>query len=115
MPCDGDAHPESAQPVGRGCPRHAEVLCNGRQNALLEFTQEHRAHHAMEALRELAPVVTTVLRQGQSRVQPAEAVVPGDILVLYEGCVIPADVRVIESSSLNVVEAVLTGESDGNA
>lgn len=96
----------------RGVPVESLFIAGvGLINASLGFAQEHRAHQAMEALRRMTPVLATVLREGDICEILAEKIVPGDILVLRDGCIVPADARVLQSSSLNVVEAPLTGES----
>ena len=59
----------------------------------------------------MAAPAATVIRDGERRVIPAAEVVPGDLLVIEEGNAIPADARVIQSVSLQVAEAALTGES----
>ncbi len=78
---------------------------------LLGFVQEYRAERAMEALRQMAAPVATVLRDGQEVDTPARDLVPGDVVVLRAGDTIPADLRLIETANLQVEEAALTGES----
>lgn len=78
---------------------------------LLGFIQEFRAERAIEALRNMAAPMATVLRDGKEQEIPAHAVVPGDIVLLTAGDRIPADGRVIRSQSLHADEAALTGES----
>jgi Ca2+-transporting ATPase len=80
-------------------------------NAALGFTQEYRAEKAMEALKKMAAVHATVLRGGIPLAIPASDLVPGDIVLLEAGMVVPADLRVQESARLTVEEAALTGES----
>ena len=78
---------------------------------LLGFTQEWRAEKSLEALGEMAAPTATVIRASQeTKIKAAEAV-PGDIIVLSAGDKVPADARVVESFSLKVDEASLTGES----
>jgi len=81
-------------------------------NALLGFFQEYRAERAMAALRKLAVSKVRVRRDGAVKEVASEQVVPGDIVILEAGNLVPADGRVIESASLRVQEAVLTGESE---
>jgi magnesium-transporting ATPase (P-type) len=81
-------------------------------DAVLGFIQEERAEQAVAALQRAAAPSATVIRDGRQQAIPAEAVVPGDILVLAEGDAIAADGRVIETASLMVAEAPLTGESE---
>jgi P-type Ca2+ transporter type 2C len=81
-------------------------------NAILGFTQEYRAEQAMAALKRMATPVVRARRDG-GRVEEISAreLVPGDIILLEAGSAIPADARLIESASLRVEEAALTGES----
>ncbi|GAB4456445.1 MAG: cation-translocating P-type ATPase [Anaerolineales bacterium] len=77
----------------------------------LGFVQEYRAERAIDALRQMAAPMATVLRDGEEIKIPARDVVPGDVVILHTGDRIPADGRVIESINLQVEEAALTGES----
>jgi P-type Ca2+ transporter type 2C len=78
---------------------------------LLGFVQEYRAERAIEALRQMAAPMATVLRDGHEVEIPAREVVPGDIVLLSAGDKVPADVRLLEAVNLQIEEAVLTGES----
>lgn len=78
---------------------------------LLGFMQEYRAERAIQALRQMAAPMATVLRDGREASVPAREVVPGDVILLSAGNKVPADGRVIEAVNLQVEEAVLTGES----
>ncbi|SDC62745.1 MULTISPECIES: calcium-transporting P-type ATPase, PMR1-type [unclassified Candidatus Frackibacter] len=80
-------------------------------NAIMGFIQEYRAEKSLQALKKLAAPEATVLRNGAKKKVPTEELVPGDIIYLESGDKIPADVRLIELSSLEVNEASLTGES----
>ncbi len=80
-------------------------------NAALGFGQEYRADKAMAALQRLAPSQAQVLRGGPPEAVPAADLVPGDVLLLEAGNVIPADVRFLETHALKVDESSLTGES----
>jgi Ca2+-transporting ATPase len=80
-------------------------------NATLGFFQDYRAEKAMAALQKLAVPTVRVRRNGKMQNIPSPEVVPGDIVTLEAGAVVPADCRIFESSSLQVQEAVLTGES----
>lgn len=80
-------------------------------NAVLGFSQEYRAEKAMAALKKMAAAHATVIRGNEHHAVPASSLVPGDIVVLEAGNIIPADLRVIEAKSLTVEEAALTGES----
>jgi Ca2+-transporting ATPase len=77
----------------------------------LGFVQEYRADRALEALRRMAAPTATVLRDGEEREVPAREVVPGDIVLLRAGDLVPADGRLLEAANLQVDEASLTGES----
>ncbi|WP_265111161.1 cation-translocating P-type ATPase [Halosolutus halophilus] len=80
-------------------------------NGAIGFVTEMRALSSMESLQELTVIETRVRRDGQDREIPAAEVVPGDIVVLEAGDVVPADLRVIDPSRLRVDESALTGES----
>lgn len=80
-------------------------------NAIIGFLQEFNAEKAMESLRKLAEVHTICIRDGQSINIPAAELVPGDIIPLEAGNIIPADIRFLETYSLQVNESALTGES----
>jgi Ca2+-transporting ATPase len=80
-------------------------------NAILGFVQEFRAERSLRALKQLSAPLAKVLRSGQEVHLPAKQLVPGDIIVVESGDRIPADVRWLETSSLDVEESALTGES----
>ncbi|MFX1309476.1 MAG: cation-translocating P-type ATPase [Promethearchaeota archaeon] len=80
-------------------------------NAGLGFYQEYSAEKAIEALRSLSRSEVIILRDNQKIKKNAEFLVPGDIVLLEAGNVIPADIRLIKSYEINVNEAILTGES----
>lgn len=80
-------------------------------NAGIGFTTEMRAVRSMEALRELTKINAKVRRNGEVREISADKLVPGDIVLLESGDIIPADLRIIEASKLQVDESALTGES----
>ncbi len=78
---------------------------------LLGFVQEYRAERAIEALRRMAALTATVLRDGEEMEIPARDLVPGDVILLHSGDVVPADARLVEAVNLQIEEAALTGES----
>jgi Mg2+-importing ATPase len=80
-------------------------------SAVLSFAQEYSASHAVEKLRAQVTIKASVLRDGKPRLTPAEEVVPGDIVLLSAGSLIPADGIVLEAKDFFVNQAVLTGET----
>jgi Mg2+-importing ATPase len=76
----------------------------------LDFVQEVRAQNAVEALRRSVAVKTSVRRDGASLSVPIDQLVPGDIVELIAGDLVPADSRLLESRDLFVNQALLTGE-----
>jgi P-type Ca2+ transporter type 2C len=80
-------------------------------NGVLGFFQEFKAEKSLEALKKIETLKARVIRDGEEITVDAETIVPGDVLMLYEGEKIAADARLIEVYSLNVDESMLTGES----
>jgi P-type Mg2+ transporter len=82
-------------------------------STLLRFWQEFRSSQAAEQLKAMVRTTTAVLREGHSKPQelPIADLVPGDIVYLAAGDMIPADMRLITSKDLFISQAVLTGES----
>ncbi len=80
-------------------------------NAVLGVYQESKAEKAIEALQEMAAATSKVLRDGQIASIRSEEIVVGDVIILEAGDAVPADGRIIESASLKIEEAALTGES----
>lgn len=80
-------------------------------NAIIGFIQEGRAEASMEALTGMMVPECTVLRDGEIRQIPARELVPGDVVLLDEGAVVPADLRLFYARNLSTDEAALTGES----
>ena len=81
-------------------------------NAMIGFLQEGKAEQALDAIRRMLSLRTTVLRDGERMEIPAEALVPGDVVMLAAGDKVPADLRLIAEKGLRVNEAILTGESE---
>ena len=80
-------------------------------NTTIGVVQEKKAANALEALKNMTAPTARVLREGEESVVPASDLVPGDIIYLEDGAIVPADVRIIQDSNLKVQEAALTGES----
>lgn len=97
---------DSALPY-EGMVIFAIVLLNG----ILGYVQEARAEQAVAALRAMSAAAASVIRDGQRQSIPAKELVPGDILLVEEGDTVPADARLLASTSLQTAEAALTGES----
>ncbi|MGB9649752.1 MAG: hypothetical protein WA709_35245 [Stellaceae bacterium] len=84
----------------------------------LAFVQEHRSNNAAARLRAMVRTTATVLRRGaETGIEshgleiPIEELVPGDVVRLAAGDMIPADLRVLTAKDLFLIEAVLTGEA----
>ncbi len=80
-------------------------------NAILGVVQESKAEKAIEALQEMAAATSKVERDGKVMQIKSEDLVVGDVILLEAGDAVPADARIIESASLKIEEAALTGES----
>lgn len=81
-------------------------------SSLLSFFQEYRSNRAAEKLKSMIKTTAAVLRKGEEREEiPMTQIVPGDIVYLAAGDMIPADCRVVESIDLFIGESMLTGES----
>lgn len=80
-------------------------------NTAIGFGTEIRAVRSMEALRRLGGRTARLLRDGDVRAVSAEALVPGDIVLLEAGDAVPADLRIVRSANLAADESTLTGES----
>ena len=80
-------------------------------NAAFGLVQEAKADKALEALAKMSSPKAKVIRDGQREVVSSDEIVPGDIVVIETGDSIPADLRLIESTNLEIQEAALTGES----
>lgn len=80
-------------------------------SAVLRFTQEYRSNLAAERLKQMVQTTATVTRDGNKQEVPVQQLVPGDIVHLSAGDMIPADLRLIAAKDLFVSQAALTGES----
>lgn len=80
-------------------------------NAVIGVIQENRAEHAIEALKKMSAPHAKVIRGGKAVTVKSEEVVPGDILMLNTGDLVPADARLIDCTALKAEESKLTGES----
>ena len=80
-------------------------------SGLSGFIQDYKAEKTIEALQQIATPQTRVIRNGKEVEIKITEIVPGDIIVLEEGNVVPADCKLIEMFSLEVDESTLTGES----
>ncbi len=80
-------------------------------NALIGFVQEYRAEQSMEALKKMSTTQTQVLRNNESSIISSTELVPGDIVLMEAGNVVPADIRLIDTHTLRIDESSLTGES----
>jgi Ca2+-transporting ATPase len=87
------------------------IACVVGLNASIGYATESEAERTINALTDDEPPPATVLRSGRWRQIPVEEVVPGDVIALTPGIMVPADARLIEVDRLTVDESALTGES----
>ena len=80
-------------------------------NGLLGFIQEGRAEKALDSIRNMLSAEARTVRGGETRLIPAEQLVPGDLVLLESGDKVPADLRLTDVNNLRTEEAALTGES----
>lgn len=80
-------------------------------NATVSIIQEKKATNALEALKNIGAPTARVLREEEESLIPAKELVVGDIVYLEDGCIVPADIRLISTNNLKIQEASLTGES----
>ena len=80
-------------------------------NAIMSIYQEGQAEDSVAALQKMSSPEATVLRDGKRGKVKADELVPGDIVILETGDIIPADMRLIDSRNLQIDESSLTGES----
>jgi P-type Mg2+ transporter len=80
-------------------------------STMLGFVQEYQASNAVEKLRSQVTIKSNILRSGKPQMLPSEQVVPGDVVLLSAGSLIPADGIVLDAKDFFVNQAVLTGET----
>jgi len=80
-------------------------------NGILGFIQEWKAENSIEALKKLTESCNEVMRDGKPVSVPSSELVPGDYAILYEGELVTADIRLLDSHGLMVDESAITGES----
>lgn len=80
-------------------------------NVGIGFGMEFQARKSMKALKEMDKITAKLLRGGEEKEIDAEEVVPGDVVLLSAGSLVPADLRIVEQSELQINESPLTGES----
>ena len=80
-------------------------------NSVLGVVQEAKSEQALEALQQMSAAQSKVIRGGKMEHLPSAELVPGDVVLLEAGDSVPADCRILESASMKIEEAALTGES----
>ena len=80
-------------------------------NSLISIIQEKKAEDAIEALKNISAPNVKVIRDGVKKIIPAKELVVDDIVLIEDGDIVPADLRLLETSRLQIAEASLTGES----
>ena len=96
-------------------PSYANIIVIGilvTASTLLDFIEEYRSNKAANKLKELVATTCTVLRDGKEIQIPIKDATIGDIVLLSAGSMIPADLRIIESTDLYIGQSSLTGESN---
>ena len=96
---------------GEGLAEGIVILAVIVVNATVGVIQEKKAADALDALRKMTAPNARALRNGEESIVPASELVPGDIVYLEDGAIVPADIRIIRDSNMSVQEASLTGES----
>jgi P-type Mg2+ transporter len=89
----------------------AVMVLIAASGVILRFVQESRADHAAAKLKAMINVTATVIRDGRTQEIPLRQLVPGDLVRLSAGDMVPADVRLITAKDLFIIQASLTGES----
>ena len=74
-------------------------------NGLLGFVQEGRAEKALDSIRNMLSAEARTVRGGETRILPADELLPGDVVLLESGDKVPADLRLIEAKNLRTEEA----------
>lgn len=97
---------------GEGFIEPVVILSIVALNMILAITQERSAEKALEALTSLNAPNCVVVREGMQQEMDTVLLVPGDIISLQLGSIVPADARLIESANLQIDESALTGESE---
>jgi len=80
-------------------------------NAVVSFFEEYKADRSMEALKQRLAPTARVLRSGEWKEMQARSIVPGDVIRVRVGDIVPADARIIESEGVEADDSVITGES----
>jgi H+-transporting ATPase len=97
--------------VARHWPDFFIILVLLLANAVVGFWEEHEAGNAIEALKAKLAINARVLRDGKWETPPASELVPGDVIRLRLGDIVPADARLLEGDPVEVDQSTLTGES----
>ena len=87
------------------------ILVIVNADAVIGVVQENRAERALGALKKLSAPTARIVRGGAEKDVPAEEIVPGDLVLLKAGDLVPADLRLTETAELRIEESALTGES----
>jgi Ca2+-transporting ATPase len=77
----------------------------------ISLYQDARSRHALDALKKLTQPLTQVIRDGRRQTIPSSELVPGDVFIVEEGNLIPADGTILQANDCSVNESILTGES----
>lgn len=97
--------------VDRHWPDFFIILVLLLANAIVGFWEEHQAGNAIAALKNRLAINSRVKRDGQWKVSPASALVPGDMIRVRLGDIVPADIKLLDGDPIEVDQSALTGES----
>jgi P-type Mg2+ transporter len=97
--------------VSKDVTDSAIIVCMILLSVILDFVQEYRAEEAAEKLKKRVSTIVTVMRNGARQDIKINEIVPGDLIVLSAGNIVPADARVIGYKDLHIDQSALTGES----